>query len=511
MGCQKSAQAIRAIRAFRKRAVIVCPKNVVDVWAGIPRLGIKGEIRTWWPLVNKENSVVRLEGTTLPRHVWRVWQADRARDGSIVGWKKVQQRTVDKLTAERAQLPLFEQSLGLEWRCSNCHASMPYAPKPPSTKRCPAGRPSDSTRIVVIHYDIIHAWWRFLTKVWGCDAVVFDELHHVQGERAIRTRAVKALAERCDVRIGLTGTPIDARPKEFFLTLSILSPGRYGEKFHGFGARYCAGFQEQVTMEKLVWKYPGKSNVDELRRRLQFNVLRRTKEQAGLNLPPKIREIVDIRIPAHASLGCNEAVFRSSRLARQALALSAQGKLPQIIEDARQLAVDGHKVVVFCHRRRLAEHISNALAAHEIPTAFVHGGVSQKQRQDRRHTFNGADGGFVFVCTYKTCATGISLTAADICLFAELSYEPKDMIQAESRPHRPGQTRTVICRYYIGRGSIDDLVARMIVDKFDTIQSLIGEAGDGLDKDLDTMPKGQAALDALYERWEAARKEEDAA
>ena len=74
----------------------------------------------------------------------------------------------------------------------------------------------------MVHYDILSHWVDYLLNVWGATTCVFDELHEVVGDRAIRTKAVTELARGCDVRIGLTGTPMANRPKILYRTVDIL-------------------------------------------------------------------------------------------------------------------------------------------------------------------------------------------------------------------------------------------------------------------------------------------------
>jgi SNF2 family DNA or RNA helicase len=504
LGLGKSCQSIRAARAFRKKTVIVCLSQAIGVWAGNDYM--ESQVEKWWPLVKREGSMIRLEGTSLPTHEWRVWKDE----------KKLQTRTVERLQStimdgvrdiqrDCGDTPspkdLAQLVCGIEWRCSNCNAQEPYTPlrDAPDVAGCEAGLPKPSTRIVVVHYDILHAWVDYLLDVWGAGTAIFDELHEVVGDKAIRTRAVTKLAWGCDVRIGLTGTPMANRPKSLYRTVDILSPGRFGNSPFTYLVRHCAGFQQQVTLQKVVWNFSGSSHEKELNRRLRYFMLRRTKAEVQQNLPPMIREIIDIKIPAKACLNVDLSVLKRSSVARQALALSADAKLPTVIEAIKAHVRAGSKVIAFSHRKLVAEHIADAIRAAGMPACVVNGDVPKKKRDERIADCKNAEGGYVLACTLDTCSTGIDLSFANVAVYSELTYEPFVLVQSGGRLHRHGQTRTVLCQFFIGRGSIDDLIAQEVISKLDTFGAVIGDTGDSLASDLDSMPKGRAALDLLYE------------
>ena len=79
MGLGKSAQAVRALRAFRKKTVIVCLAQNVGVWSG--NAYMESQVEKWWPLVRKEGSLITLEGTSLPKtRVARLRSREKAAD-----------------------------------------------------------------------------------------------------------------------------------------------------------------------------------------------------------------------------------------------------------------------------------------------------------------------------------------------------------------------------------------------------------------------------------------------
>lgn len=62
-------------------------------------------------------------------------------------------------------------------------------------------------------------------------------------------------------------------------------------------------------------------------------------------------------------------------------------------------------------------------------------------------------------------ATGLTLTEASTIVFAELTWTPSILNQAEDRAHRIGQKNSVNIYYMLGHGTVDDQIFQMINSK----------------------------------------------
>merc|ERR1711966_170118 len=67
------------------------------------------------------------------------------------------------------------------------------------------------------------------------------------------------------------------------------------------------------------------------------------------------------------------------------------------------------------------------------------------------------------ICAASVC---VSLTASSTVWFAELFWTPSIMLQAEDRCHRIGQRATVQCTYFHAKGSLDDLLWKLVEQKY---------------------------------------------
>ena len=68
---------------------------------------------------------------------------------------------------------------------------------------------------------------------------------------------------------------------------------------------------------------------------------------------------------------------------------------------------------------------------------------------------------------------GLTLTKASAVIFAENTWTPGMMIQAEDRAHRIGQKNAVNIYYLHGSGTIDDVMFQMIQEKQQVVSSAV--------------------------------------
>jgi SNF2 family DNA or RNA helicase len=348
--------------------------------------------------------------------------------------------------------------------------------------------------MVVIHYDVLHAWVSALIE-WGATDFIADECHALMTATTRRTKAATALSRACKRRLGLSATPMTSRPRDLWALVETISEGRFGSRFWAYGKRYCDGRQEQVTPTKVVWKFDGASNLDELNARLKHFMFRRTKTDVAHELPPVTDQIIELEV-AKGCLISPTAALRSDRILRQALDLAADGKIPQCIDMVANYIEQGSKVVVFSYRKAIAHAIAEGVAAKlPVKVRVVTGDVHHDKR--RAIVDEQPD---LLCATMDSLGVGVSLAYADVGFFAELHYVPSVMRQCRGRLPRPDSKTAKLIVYACARGTADDLIRRTILKKMSNEKIAIGEAADGLLESLDKKKDNAAILRALYER-----------
>ncbi len=359
--------------------------------------------------------------------------------------------------------------------------------------------------VVVIHYDIIHAWVDALLA-WGEEdgfTIIFDEAHILLNPTSRRSKACRALAEASRGRMALTGTPPTDRIRDLYGIVETISPGRFGD-FYPFGIRYCGGKKIDVpgpggTM-KTVWSFDGKSNLKELRQRLGWFCLRRTKREVLKELPALQRQIVDVEVPAVNRISVNARLVGDKRRMRMALDSAADGKLKSVLELVKGHLAAGQRVVVGTYRRAVCEGLADKLSE-VAPTEFIHGGVALPRRSKLIDKLRKVEGPCCLVANIDCASTGIDLTFANVVVLAELVWEPRDLVQFEARSHRFGQEASVLVQYVIARGTGDELILQAVINKLDNFLDLIEtDRGDGLKESLTQKDDGLSRLAAALKK-----------
>lgn len=336
--------------------------------------------------------------------------------------------------------------------------------------------------IIIIHYDILPGWAAALAG-WPPDAVVFDEAHLLSNEKSQRSKAARAVSAAARYVWGLTGTPLTNRPSDLWNLVDTICPGRFG-KFFVYGIRYCNGHQEQIQnrqgLPQDIWIFKGSSYESELAYRLQYFMLRRIKSEVSLELPSLTRRTVPIEIKRAPRMMPDP--FASAGSARAALDAAANAKVEPCIKFIRGSLEDAgsdRKAVVFTWRRAVAEQIAG-----ELGGLLVHGGISGAHRGKTLNIFREGPGARVLVATIDSTGTGIDLTCAHDAYVVELTWEPHELLQMESRLHRYGAKMPVMISYLIAPGTVDEIIAATVIAKLATSTKIIGKSDAGMAETL---------------------------
>ncbi|TXH19506.1 MAG: DEAD/DEAH box helicase [Hyphomicrobiaceae bacterium] len=365
--------------------------------------------------------------------------------------------------------------------------------------------------IAVINYDILKRNLDSLKAVkW--DILIADEAHAIKNQKAQRTRALLAIeAER---KYLLTGTPVMNRPEDLWTILKYLDPATWHNWYY-FVTRYCGAKKGKYQLE-----LEGPSNLEELNERLRTTVMiRRLKSQVLPELPPKMRQIVEIpcsdpamieeqnrvvedakqkaielkALIAQAATHPDDASFREKVKGLREMIQASIGQLAILRHKTALYKVDPllhhianvieeHKVIVFAHHRDVLEKLAEPFNAD-----IIWGGIKDTERQRMATEFCSDGGKRIIVVGIMAGGVGINLTSASHVIFAELDWTPARLSQAEDRAHRIGQKDNVFVQHFVVEGSVDSKIAKIVVNKQEIIDKVVDNHFLNLDGEYDSV------------------------
>ncbi|XP_048808882.1 SWI/SNF-related matrix-associated actin-dependent regulator of chromatin subfamily A-like protein 1 isoform X3 [Lagopus muta] len=369
--------------------------------------------------------------------------------------------------------------------------------RPGSTNVIVTGKDSLTASLInIISFDLLSKMDKQLKSTF--QVVIIDESHYLKNIKTARCRAAMALLKAARRVILLSGTPAMSRPAELYTQIAAVQPGFFPQ-FHTFGLRYC-----DAKKTPWGWDYSGSSNLAELKILLEESIMiRRLKSDVLSQLPAKQRKMVvvapeGINAKTKAMLAAEAKKmakgYESKQQEKEALLLfynrTAEAKIHSVIEYILELLESGKdKFLVFAHHKVMLDAIVEELEKKHFDYIRIDGSTPSAERQSLCQKFQFSEKQAVAVLSLTAANMGLTLSAADLVVFAELFWNPGVLIQAEDRAHRIGQTSSVNVHYLVARGTADDflclqgekhqLLARAAV-KWPMIQEkikVLGEAG----------------------------------
>ena len=363
----------------------------------------------------------------------------------------------------------------------------------------------------IINYQLLEKRLADLSQL-NIRSIICDEVQNLRSKSTKKYAAVKKLAALNSVkyRIGLSGTPIYNRGSEIWPIVDILRPGLLGS-FKEFCEYFC---YVNDKGKAIVLENKRESLRSEL---CNHVMLRRKKSDVLKELKDKVRykEVIDSdstyynkeldkiwkkleeeQKQAETEFDKSASYHRAIQSERQAAGVA---KLPHVINFVKNIMEIDESVVVFCHHRAIHDLLHKSLS--EYNPASIIGGQSDNTRQLQIDMFQEGQTKLM-IAGLRAGNVGINLTRAKYVIFAELDWSPAIHRQAEDRLHRMGQKNTVFAYYLIGNGTLDDHVAKILVDKSYEIDSVM----DTVSESFENKEKAELILAQIQDKLNSAQK-----
>jgi len=322
----------------------------------------------------------------------------------------------------------------------------------------------DNTEILIINYDIIHCP-RILSLLSNTilDCIVCDESHYLMNLKAKRTRATMQLVRLIPRKIFLSGTPVKARPSQFFTQLNALHPEiRDFADYKVFRVKYCG--REKIHLGKKA-QY-NENCLTELHTKIKPFYIRRLKKDVLKELPAKQWHPILIKLTA-LQQEAYQTILNSDRYPNPLVKITvakqylANAKTPLITQKAIDTIELEKKVAIFSQYVNVLELYKKIFRE----KAVMHRGqMTGKERQANVKAFQEDPNITTFLGNIITAA-GYTITAAHTTLVNDLLWDPADHDQMSDRQHRIGQKFPVNVYFFLYRNTIETQIYELLCEK----------------------------------------------
>ncbi len=352
----------------------------------------------------------------------------------------------------------------------------------------------------------------FKKHSWFCVAI--DEAQNIKNPDTEQTKAIKSL--KSDIKIAMSGTPVENRLSEFWSILDFTNKGYLGN-LSKFTTEFTKPIQLEHSKEKLqVFKKitapfllrrikTDKRIISDLPDKIENNhYTNLSKEQAALYESVVQQSLKDIEE--------NEGIARKGLVLKLMTALKQIGNHPyqylkkgkQVLEESgkAQMLIElleniqeaNEKVLIFTQYREMGNLLVEFIKARfGSEPLFLHGGIDRKQRDALVERFQTNRADSVFILSLKAGGTGLNLTQGNHVVHYDLWWNPAVENQATDRAFRIGQTKNVMVYRLINQGTMEEKIDAMIRSKRDLADMSIttGETwlGDLSNDDLKNLVK----------------------
>lgn len=322
----------------------------------------------------------------------------------------------------------------------------------------------------------------FAAQQWAL--MVCDEAQRIKNPAAMVTRAAKK--QNAEFKIACTGTPVENTLADLWCLFDFVQPGLLGA-LNEFGRTYRRPIEIDDRDEE------GKKRIEELRERIEPQILRRRKIDVAKDLPKKIvvedcrrlplsttqrqlyaRAIEDFKkrgnpgahtpFKNHLSLlhylrlVCTDprrhglTVFKPEPLVQYR---QAAPKLDWLLTQLRKIQAQGEKVIIFCEFRNIQRLLQHYIAevfgfeADIINGSTTASASSATSRQKRIKAFQAKPGFGVIILSPVAVGFGVNIQAANHVIHYTRTWNPAKEDQASDRAWRIGQTKDVFVYYPI--------------------------------------------------------------
>lgn len=356
---------------------------------------------------------------------------------------------------------------------------------------------------VMGEYDVVVTSWDSITRYVErlrsqfFQVAFLDETEKIHNPSTQLAKALRLL--NIGYEVALNGSPLENNYNDVWAVVDAVLPGYFGTQ-----AAFKRQFRDPIEQHGDVRR------LKRLRMRLAPFMLRRLKDESGVDLPPVIHEDVPLKMGGSQANLYELIRISTEETVREALAAKGLSSEPMsvlpILTKLRQVCCDpsltevgrerevvgstkldwllpkldemlaaGRRILLVGYFVEFFQLIEQALQEKGVPYSMIIGTLTPAKREVQKRRFK--DGATrVFLLGLKSGGRGTDLPEADTVIHLDPWYNPKAHDQATDRAHRIGQVNTVVNLRLFIQGSIEERVIeiqdrkRLFADSLDSLE-----------------------------------------
>lgn len=317
------------------------------------------------------------------------------------------------------------------------------------------------------------------------EIAVYDEAQQLKNPSSQVTRA--AVGVEAAASVLMTGTPVENNLEELWSLFSVAVPQVLGTR-----ARFRTRFATPIRQRQ------SRTAAARLSETIEPYMLRRTKDEVALELPPRLdstvfcgltreqRTLYRDAVTAAFTGGFHSGTGRSGQILTLLTSLKQicnhpeqfpgqhrdsdgavagrSGKFDRVAEMVAEIAPNGEYTLVFTQYRAMGDLLSTGLAD-ELgcdPLPFLHGGLTAAERDEMVRRFQEDDDAPpVLILSLRAAGFGLNLTRASHVIHYDRWWNPAVEEQATARAHRIGQQNRLSVHTLVVGGSFEEHIEKM--------------------------------------------------